>query len=161
MTRTITLCIVIASFSIRAQTPTSTPKTSVTGCVAPIQRDGSLGPKSTLTPPTPETAVTEANNPEPTGRFILLDAVPADSKPGVEATSGTPAKQPRTSYTLRGHEQDLAKHVGHRIEVTGVLMPPAASKLPPQAASTAEGIRALQVESLKMVGTDCSPSRGK
>jgi hypothetical protein len=163
MTRTMTLCIVIASVSISAQTPTSTPKTtiSVTGCVAPVQRDGSLSTKPTLTPPAPESAATEANNPEPTGRFMLLDAVSVGSKPGVEATSGASAKQPRTSYTLRGHEQELAKHVGHRLEITGALMPPAASKLPAQTASTAEGIRGIQVETLKMVGTDCSPSREK
>jgi hypothetical protein len=114
-----------------------------------------------MTPPTPETATAEANNPEPTGRFMLLDAGPIASTPAVEATSGTSTKQARTSYALRGHEQELAKHVGHRVEIAGTLLPPAASKLPAQTASTAEGIRAVQVDKLKMVGTNCSASSKK
>ena len=163
MTRTATLCIVLAAASISTATLSAAQKTTiaVTGCVAPAQRGGSLGAKSTLTPPTPETATTEANNPEPTGRFMLLDATSVGDKPEVEATSGTTSKQTRTSYALRGHEPELAKHVGHRVEVTGTLMPPAASKLPAQAAATAEGIRAVQVERLKMLGSDCSTSREK
>ena len=162
MTRTMTLCIVLASATISAQTPTTAEKSpiSVVGCVAPAQRDGSLGPKPTLNPPPPEAAAGEANNPEPTGRFMLLDAAPvaagAAAAPQADEKS---ARQTRTSYTLRGHEAELAKHVGHRVEVTGALMPPAEAKLPSQAAATAEGIRAVQVEAIKMLGTDCSPSR--
>lgn len=161
MTRTMTLCIVIASASISAQTPPAAQKTtiSVAGCVAPVQRDGSLGSKSTLTPPAPENAAIEANNPDPTGRFMLLDAVPVN--PQVEQTAEKTAKQARTTYALRGREQELAKHVGHRVEITGALMPPAAAKLETKTAATAEGIRAVQVENLKMLGTNCSASGPK
>jgi hypothetical protein len=167
MTRTMTLCIILASATISAQTPQTPPaaqKTpiSVTGCVAPAQRDGSLGTKPTLNPPPPEAAAGEANNPEPTGRFMLLDAAPvapvAAAAPQAEEKS---TKQSRTSYTLRGHESELAKHVGHRVEVTGALMPPAEAKLPAQTAATAEGIRAVQVEAVKMIDTDCSLSHEK
>lgn len=161
MTRTTTLCIVIASVSISAQTPSTAQKTaiSVTGCVAPAQRDGSLSTKSTLTPPSPENAATEANNPEPSGRFMLLDAAPANpaSPPAVATSSEKTAKPTRTSYALRGLEQELTKHVGHRVEITGALVPPAAAKLPSKTAATAEGIRAVQVETVKMLGTNCSP----
>jgi hypothetical protein len=159
-----TLCIVIASVSISAQTPSTAQKASisVTGCVAPAQRDGSLATKSTLTPPAPENAAVEANNPEPTGRFMLLDAVPISSATSGQQTAPEKAtKQERTSYTLAGREQELSKHVGHRVEITGALMPPAAAKLPSKTAATAEGIRAVQVESVKMLGTNCSPGRQK
>jgi hypothetical protein len=105
MTRTMTLCIVLASASISAQTPTDAQKTpiSVTGCVAPAQRDGSLGPRPTLTPPPPDAAAIEANNPEPTGRFMLLDAAPvaAGAAPAPQAAE-KPVKESRTSYALRG-----------------------------------------------------------
>jgi hypothetical protein len=160
MTRTMTLCIVIASVSISAQTPATAQKASiaVTGCVAPAQRDGSLGNKSTLTPPTPENAAIEANNPEPTGRFMLLEAVPVNP-PAEQPTPDKTTKQASTSYALRGREQELTKHVGHRVEITGALMPPAAAKLPSKTAATAEGIRAVQVETVKMLGTNCTPSK--
>ncbi len=156
MTRTMTLCIVIASVSISAQTPSTTQKTTVTGCIAPVQRDGSLGNKTTLTPPTPENAATEANNPEPTGRFMLAGALPANP-PAVGTSSEKTAKPTPTSYALRGREPELAKHVGHRVEITGALMASAAAKLPSKTAATAEGIRAIQVETVKMLGTNCSP----
>jgi hypothetical protein len=159
MTRTMTLCIVITSVSISAisaQTPSPAAKTTVTGCIAPVQRDGSLGNKTTLTPPTPENAANEANNPEPTGRFMLTDAVPAN--PAAVATSSEKTATPaRTSYALRGREQELAKHVGHRVEITGALVASAAAKLPSKTAATAEGITAVQVETVKMLGTNCSP----
>ena len=162
MTRSMTLCIVLASTSIWAQTPATTPKATiaVTGCVAPAQRDGSLGNKPTLTPPAPEAAVAEANNPEPTGRFTLLDATPVSAATsGQTAEQDKTAKPERTSYILRGREQEVAKHVGHRVGITGALMPPAAAKLPSKTAATAEGIRALQVEAIKMLGTDCTPKK--
>ena len=160
MTRTLTFCLVIASASISAQTPPGAQKATiaVAGCVAPAQRDGSLGSKATLTPPAPENAANEANNPEPTGRFMLLDAVPVNP-PAESAASGKTTTQTRTAYALRGREQELAKHVGHRIEITGTLLPPAAAKLPAKTAATAEGIRAVQVDTLKMLGTDCSARR--
>jgi hypothetical protein len=163
-----TLCIVLASTSIWAQTPSTTTQKAtiaVTGCVAPAQRDGSLANKPTLTPPTPDAAAQEANNPEPTGRFMLLDATPVSaatsgqSAAAEKAAAEKTAKPERTSYTLRGREQEVAKHVGHRVEITGALMPPAAAKLPSETAATAEGIRALQVEAIKMLGTDCSPKK--
>jgi hypothetical protein len=162
MTRSMTLCIVLTSASIWAQTPATTQKATiaVTGCVAPVQRDGSLANKPTMTPPTPDAAAQEANNPEPTGRFMLTDATPLTAATsGQGAAQEKAAKPERTSYALRGREPEVAKHVGHRVEITGALMPPAAAKLPSKTAATAEGSRALQVEGIKMLGTDCSPKK--
>jgi hypothetical protein len=119
----------------------------VTGCVAEVQRDGSLGVKATGPQATPETAATEANNPAPTDRYQLLEATPA-------AGAAQPAK---TTYALRGQEKELAKHVGHRVEIAGALLAPLASKLPAKAAATADAVRTVQVATVKMLGTDCSP----
>ena len=77
-------------------------------------------------------ATAEANNPNPTGRYQLLDAKPA---------IGEPNKTDTTAYGLQGHEAELAKHVGHRIEIAGSLMAPLAAKLPAKSAATAEGVR--------------------
>ena len=151
MIRTATLCALVASVSLSAQTPPAPASGSmitVTGCVAEAQRDGSTGAKATGTQATPETAAAEANNPNPTGRYQLLDAKPA---------IGEPNKTDTTAYGLQGHEAELAKHVGHRVEIGGSLMAPLAAKLSAKSAATAEGVRTVQVSSVKMVGTNCSP----
>jgi hypothetical protein len=162
MTRTATLCALVASVSLSAQTtPASAPGStvSVTGCVAQEQRDGSTGAKPSGTQATPETAALEANNPAPTGRYQLLDATPI----GAEATKPTAADAAKptakTTYALRGLEQELAKHLGHRVEIAGTLAPALAEKLPAKTAATAEGTRTVQVTSVKMLGTDCSPKK--
>lgn len=169
------LWIVAGSALAWAQTPPSTAKQtiSVTGCVAPVQRDGSTGPKPTGTTATPESAPMEANNPEPTGKFMLLDAVAAnpdaaaakqapakEAGSGVASTAGASDAKP-TSYALRGNEKEIAKHIAHRVQVEGTLMPPLKATLPPQRAETAEGIQAIQVTSVKMLGTNCSASDQK
>jgi hypothetical protein len=73
----------------------STP--TIQGCVAQVQRDGSLAPKAGATA-TPGTTAQEANNPDPTGVYQLLDA----------RVAGDMAAKP-TSYSLAGHEVELAK----------------------------------------------------
>jgi hypothetical protein len=152
MTRTATILAFAASVSLSAQTtPAPTPSVSVTGCVTEVQRDGSLATKATGPQATPETAATEANNPAPTDRYQLVDATPAVGA----------AKPAKTTYALRGQENELAKHVGHRVEVAGALLPPLAAKLPAQAAATAEAVRTVQVKTVKMIGTDCSAAKGK
>lgn len=136
MIRTATLCAIVASVSLSAQTPPAPASMiTVTGCVAEAQRDGSTGAKATGTQATRETG------------YQLLDAKPA---------IGEPSKTDTTAYALQGHEAELAKHVGHRVEVAGSLMAPLAAKLPPKSAATAEGVRTVQVSSMKMVGTNCS-----
>lgn len=151
MTRTATILAFAASVSLSAQTPPAPTSITVTGCVAAVQRDGSTGPKATGTQATPETAPFEANNPEPTNRFQLVDA------------TSTPAadKAKPTTYALRGQETELAKHVGHRVQIAGGLMAPLAAKLPSKAAATAEAVRTVQVTSVKMIGTNCSMKEGK
>ena len=165
MIRTATFFALMATVSLSAQTtpakptaPTAGRGTHFTGCVAEVQRDGSLGPKATGTgATTPETAPMEANNPQPTNRYQLLEATPADGT----GTASTAAKPAKTTYALRGQEAELAKHVGHRVQIAGSLLAPLASKVPAKAAETADGTRTVQVSSVKMLGTDCSPKPGK
>ena len=164
MLRTTTLLAMVASVSLSAQTPPAqTSSVSVTGCIAQVQRDGSLGPKASGVQATPQTAADEANNPNPTNRYELLDATPAGSeeKPGETATAGTAAKPARTTYALRGQENELAKHQGHRVQITGALMPAPAEKLPAKDAKAAETVKTVQVASVKMMGMDCSPANAK
>ena len=163
MFRTATLLAVAVSITLSAQTPPApSPSVSVTGCIAQVQRDGSLGPKASGVQATPDTAANEANNPNPTDRYELLDATPVggEEKPAETATAGTTAKPARTTYALRGQESELAKHVGHRVQIAGGLTPPLTEKLAAKDAKAAETIRTVQVASVKMVGTDCSPAKG-
>ncbi len=124
MTRTATLCAIIASVSLSAQTtPPPTPSISISGCVAQVQRDGSLGAKATGTQATPETAATEANSPEPTGRYQLVDATPiGGDRQQADAPAGTkPAQRARTSYALRGQEgSHLQTHQWTRVWATSL-----------------------------------------
>jgi len=164
MTRTATLCVLLAAIPLSAQTPPApTPALSISGCVAQVQRDGSLGAKGTGTQATPETAAIEANNPEPTNRYQLNDATPlgGDRPPADAAVAAKTAKPARTTYALRGQEAVLAKHLGHRVQIGGTLMAPLAAKLPSKTAATADGVRTVQVSSVKMIGTDCSVAEGK
>lgn len=151
MTRTATILAFAASVSLSAQTPPTSTSITVTGCVAAVQRDGSTGPKATGPQATPESAPFEANNPEPTNRFQLVDAT----------TTPAPDKAKPTTYALRGQETELAKHVGHRVQIAGGLMAPLASKLPSKAAATAETVRTVQVTSVKMIGSNCSVAERK
>jgi len=161
MTRTATLFAIVASASLSAQTPPAaqTSPITVTGCVAEVQRDGSLGTKATGPQATPETATNEANNPTPTNRYQLMDATSAAATAGTAGTAD--AKPAKTTYALRGHEQELARHLGHRVEIAGSLAPALAAKLPAREAAAAEGVRTVQVSSLKMIGTNCSPAKDK
>lgn len=159
MIRSVTFCAIVASVSLSAQTtPAPTPSFSVTGCIAEVQRDGSLGVKATGPQATPETAAIEANNPIPTGRYQLLDATPAaGAAPTAAGTQAADAAAPaKTTYALRGQEAELAKHVGHRVQISGALQAPLAAKLPEKAKASAEAVRTVQVTTVKMMGTDCS-----
>lgn len=158
MTRTATILAFTASISLSAQTtPAPAPSVTVTGCVAEVQRDGTTAAKASGTGgATFDAAAMEANNPEPTNRYQLVDATPAE--PPVPA--GTAAKPTKTTYALRGHEAELAKHVGHRVQIAGSLMTPLTAKLPSRAASTADGTRSMQVSAVKMIGSDCSAKPG-
>ena len=122
----------------------STP--TIQGCVAQVQRDGSLAPKAGATA-TPQTVSQESNNPDPTGVYQLLDARVAgatDTKP--------------TSYSLSGHEAELAKLEGQRVQVIGTVVPPLGDNRPGQPAAR-DGAQRIRVSAVKKIDGQCSASK--
>jgi hypothetical protein len=122
----------------------STP--TIRGCVAQVQRDGSLAPKAGATA-TPETVSQESNNPDPTGVYQLLDArlaAATDSKP--------------TTYSLSGREAELAKLEGQRVEVSGTVMPPLGDNRPGQPAPR-DGAQRIRVSAVKKIDGQCSAAK--
>ena len=134
-------------------TPIPPPNSTVTvrGCVAPIERDGSMAAKAGATT-TPDTISQESNNPNPTGVFMLLDATPA--------TPGGPTAK-RTTYTLAGHESELAKLRGSRVEVVGVVVPTIGHGLPERTDVAADGALRVRVSSVKKIAGNCSGNTKK
>ena len=119
----------------------STP--TIQGCVAQVQRDGSLAPKAGATA-RPETVSEESNNPNPTGVYQLLDA---------RLSSAKDAKP--TSYTLSGHEAEFAKLEGQRVEVTGTVGPPLGDNRPGRPTAV-DNTQRIQVSAVKRIEGKCS-----
>ena len=122
----------------------STP--TIQGCVAQVQRDGSLAPKAGATA-TPETVSQESNNPDPTGVYQLLDARLAgetDAKP--------------TTYSLSGHEAQFAKLEGQRVEVSGTVAPPLGDNRPGHPAA-GDATQRIRVSAVKKIEGQCSAAK--
>jgi hypothetical protein len=145
MNRSTPIAVVILglSFTASAQKPAG-ETVSVTGCVERAQRDGTLSANAAGTTATPNTAPSEANSGEMVNAFTLKDATPVSEK----AATG------RTEYALQGQGAELAKHVGHRVEIAGNLMPSVA-EVQADKAKPADGIRRVQVTGVKMIASKC------
>ena len=117
---------------------------TVHGCVAQIQRDGTLAPKTGATA-TPQTVSQEANNPNPTGVYQLLDAQ------AVGAKNTRP-----TSYKLTGHEAEVGKLEGQRVEVAGTVAPPLGDARSGKMAGAKDGSQLIRVSSVKKIEGSCS-----
>jgi hypothetical protein len=143
--------IVAAACTVFAQTPPlpANGAVSVRGCVAPVQRDGSLAPKAGTTA-TPETAPIEANrSDELTGVFMLLDASPSNAP--------TTSTAPRASYSLAGHEPELTKQNGYRVEIVGSVVPKA--ERPEKGQPGSDAIQRIRVTSVKRIAGSCSAAK--
>src|SRR5262245_26803257 len=91
----------------------------VSGCVTQAERTGSQADDAGAgVVATPNTAPTEANSAEPIDAYLLTNASV------LPTGSADPKRSVPTSYALRGLEQELSTHKGHRVEVTGQLLPP-------------------------------------
>ena len=123
--------------------PVNAPVT-IQGCVAQIQRDGTLSPKPGATA-TPQTVSQESNNPNPTGVYQLLAARAAGAKD----------TRP-TSYTLTGHEAELGKLEGQRVEVAGKIAPALGDVRSGKMAGAADGAQRILVSSVKKIEGRCS-----
>ena len=120
---------------------------TIHGCVAQIQRDGTLSPKAGATA-TPDTVSQEANNPNPTGVYQLLDAQAAGAK------NARP-----TSYKLTGHEAELGKLEGQRVEVAGSVAPALGDARSGKMAGAADGAQRIRVSSVKKIEGRCSAAK--
>ena len=131
--------------AVQQSLPVNSTQT-VQGCVAQVQRDGSLAPKAGATA-TPETVSQESNNPEPTGVYQLLDARTA------RATNTKP-----TSYSVSGHEGEFAKLEGQRVEITGTVVPPLGDNRP-GAPAAGDGAQRIRVSTVRKIEGLCSPAK--
>jgi hypothetical protein len=120
---------------------------TIQGCVAQIQRDGTLSPKTGATA-TPDKVSQEANNPNPTGFYQLLDAQAAGAK-----------NTRPTSYALTGHEDEFAKLQGQRVEVAGTVAAPLGDVRSGKLAGAADGSQRIRVSSVKKIEGRCSAAR--
>jgi hypothetical protein len=77
--------------------------------------------------------------------FRLKAATPVSEK----ASSGR-----RTEYALQGNGSELAKHVGHQVEIAGSLMP-AVAEMQADKSKPAEGTRRVEVTGVKMIASKC------
>ena len=126
LSATAALSMTAAVSGVTAQQPRSSDSSIVTvGCVAQAIPDGSLSGSPGVPPSTPATAPILANAGQPTGSFVLSGATPADASAEVraEAAAGRPpaAATSLTTYALGGSPSEVARHVGHWVEVTGNL----------------------------------------
>ena len=120
---------------------------TIHGCVAQVQRDGTLSPKPGATA-TPQTVSQESNNPNPTGVYQLLDA---------RATNAKDTKP--TSYSLTGHEAEFGKLEGQRVEVGGTVVPPLGDGRSGKMAGAADGSQRIRVTSVKKIEGVCSAAK--
>ena len=141
---------------LQAQGPSGTagPDVTVSGCIAQAQRSGSLADDTGAgTAATPNSAPAEANSAELVDAYLLTNADPVGADKDLKRAAPT-------SYTLEGREQEISKHKGHRVEVTGSLLPPRAAAGAPQVKAAAPGIKRIAVRSLKMLSAECPAKAG-
>jgi hypothetical protein len=135
--------LTIAQSTLPKDLPVNSAVT-IQGCVAQIQRDGTLAPKAGATA-TPNTVSEESNNPNPTGVYQLLDAQAAGAK-----------NTRPTSYKLTGHEAEFGKLEGQRVEVAGTVAAALGDVRSGKMAGAADGAQRIRVSSVKKIQGSCS-----
>jgi hypothetical protein len=143
--------LAIASLVVAAQQPTGS-RVEVEGCINQAQRDGSLAGSGVGTTASPNTAATEANSGELVDEYLLTDATPLAPR-GPE-----PADRQRARYALDGKKDQLAAHLGQRVEIIGTVAPPKSSGRGVTSEGLSSGDRRIIVEAVKRLGSGCSTS---
>jgi len=164
--------VFLATALLSAQEPQTGEKVTVAGCLQRAQRNGSVGGTIVGTSASPNTAPVEANSGAFVDAFLLAEATPvvagvpqasaaaaAANAPGTTATgtsaTGTSGKTDITTFGLSGHEAELERHQGARLQVTGTIVPAVRSGRGTGDAATAAGARRIQVESFKILAEKC------
>jgi hypothetical protein len=142
------LILFLLASPLVAQAPPPTSESVVTvGCVNRAIENGSLAGSPGVSPATPSTAPALANKQEPTGALLLNGAQQVSS----EASGSTPV-----TYVLDGKTQELERHLGHQVQVTGTL------RTVHEGASGAKTpVQHIQVTALKMLGQCPTPDARK
>jgi len=138
---------VLAQDPPRPQAPASSSTKSVTvsGCIQRVA--DAQSPAGTSGAAGAAGASRSAND----VKFVLAKAA---LTPTPTAGATTPSTAVASEYRLDWDEAKLTPHVGHKVEITGMVEPPAAVTQAP-AASAANSPK-LKVESIKMVAATCS-----
>jgi hypothetical protein len=142
---------------LNGQTDKAQRSVSVVGCLQRNDNSGTLDstiPESTATP---ETAPKLANSGEPAPGFQLAGATPLKSSGKLAAPA---------VYVLNGSDAQLSKHLGHRVRITGVVIPNVASNAQVQGPVATQGTKQLKgdvtrikVTKVTMVRASCSPGK--
>ena len=139
--------VMATTLAVMAQTPSSSQPPSsqsssktITGCLQRAQ-------------PAPGGTSTAAGSMQP--KFVLTSISPSSS--GAAGTSGTSGSSMTASeYRLDFDEAKLTPHVGHKVEITGAVVP--MSSTPPPAASapsSTSNAPTLKVDNVKMIAATC------
>jgi hypothetical protein len=140
--------VMATTLAVMAQTPPSsqppssqslTKTVTVTGCLQRAQ-------------PAPGGTSTAAGSMQP--KFVLTSISPSSS--GAAGTSGTSGSATASEYRLDYDEAKLTPHVGHKVEITGAVVP--MSSTPPPSASaptSSSNAPTLKVDNVKMIAATC------
>lgn len=123
------------------------------GCVNRARQNGSASGGPGVPPAAnPATAADLANSQELTGVLLLNGATAANATKDTRtrAAAGDTVREAPVIYVLDGLRQELERHVGHQVEVTGTLR--VVKEGPPATQST---ISHIQVASVTMLAGSC------
>jgi hypothetical protein len=133
------------------------------GCVNRAAQSGSMTATAVAPPATPDTAGAIANAATLTNEFMLNGATSPDATDAARAAAaaGLATTMPGApvSYVLDVPRSQVEPHVGHRVEVTGTLLPLASTT--PAAPSALKGnaesrVQHIRVTSVQMLSESCN-----
>ena len=141
------IAITMAVGTFAQNPPSSQPPQSmsakaitVTGCLQRAQQA-----------PTGTTGTAGAAPSAAATKFALTNA--AMSTTGTAGATNPPSTAVASEYRLDYDDAKLTPHVGHKVEITGMVEPPKSPTQPP--AASAANAPTLKVDSIKMVAATC------
>ena len=163
MQKWIVLAIVGTAIALTSTLHAADSPIVAVGCVNRAAQSGSMTATAVAAPATPDTAGTIANSATLTNQFMLNGATLPDATNAQKATAaaGQTATKPGApaSYVLDVARADIEPHVGHRVEVTGMLLPLASTTpaTPSSLKGTTESrVQHIHVTSIRMIGEGCN-----
>jgi hypothetical protein len=161
----VAILLLVAGLSAQTDRPPVAPSAPsggtaiiTVGCINRAVQTGSLAPAPGVPAATPATAEILANSSEPTNAFLLARATAPNATDQIRAraAAGEPVRTSPTTYVLDGTRQELERHTGHLVEVTGTLR------------TVSEGDNAnrttvahVRVTSIKMLASACANPTGE